>query len=172
MRSAVAEARVVRAERHVHRDPDHGIDAVGRGLGPAQADLLLHRGHRVDLGRRVEVRHPAQGFENDEGARAIVHAAPGDPPALQVLDVVIQHQWIAHRDKPLGFLAALRPDVDPELVDLRDLLALFLLLEVDGALADDPGDVGFPAANDDVLALCDLGIPSPHRGRSRDSPRR
>src|SRR5690606_16378867 len=74
----------------------------------------------------------------------------------------IDHRGVAHADAQLRHRIPPRsPDVDPEVGDLRHLLPLLRLHEVDGLLSDDSSHLTVAPEDAQALANQDLRVPPP-----------
>ncbi len=82
----------------------------------------------------------------------------------QLDGVGVDHRDVADPHARAGVIAVARADVDVQVSDLRDLLALLLAQQMDRLLADDAGDLALTRAEHDALADEDLRVPAAYGG--------
>ena len=116
------------------------------------------RGHIA--GRAALLGDQPRRLQRDEGAEPVVHRAR-DHPAVEQLDRLAgDDRDVAEPHLGARVVGVLGPDVDVQVLELRDLLAVVLLEQMDGLLAH---DAGHPAlARDELHALAheDLRVPA------------
>src|SRR5690606_28534026 len=161
---AVVAVGVVSGVADIDGERDVRVDRIGRGDGAARADFLLGGGHVDDLrgGIFLERGEAHEGFADDVGADIVVEGAGGADAAVDQLEAVVVGGGVADGEGGGGLLFGAPADVDPDLVQLGDLLAVGLVHEVDGALAGDAfhrpvggGDDHAPAGDDGLVVAAD-----------------
>ena len=130
----------------VEHDRDVRPEPVEGRPRSVEADLLLRR--RDD--RDVRTLEPAERFERDVDAGAVVEAARRDPAARELDRRPDHHHRIARLDKRARLLAVARADVDVQLLPL-DLLVVLDLAR------DHARDRAVPGPDLDALAVADVG---------------
>src|SRR6185437_16196642 len=95
---------------------------------------------------------------------AVVAAPRDDASVRELLHVGGEDARIADADAGLGFFPARRPDVDPQVGDLGDLVPLLWLHQMNRLLADDAEHGTIPAQERDPLAHEHLRIPTADAG--------
>ncbi len=123
-------------------DVDHdrrvGRERERRGARAAEGDLLLGDRDGVHLpGGAAGLGHEPRGLQRDERADAVVQRARDQPPAEQADRIGVDHGDVADAHVLARLLAVSGADVDVQLADLGDLLAVLLAQQVDRLLADD-----------------------------------
>ena len=155
------DARRAGLVRDVDDDRDVGLQAVGGGARAAERDLLLHDAAGRDVaGRAAGLGDDARGLERDEGAEAVVHRARDDAVVVQLERLAGDHGDVADAHELARLVAVLGADVDVQVAQLGDLLALLLAQQVDRLAPDDAGQRA--VARDELTALADedLRIPA------------
>jgi len=74
----------------------------------------------------------------------------------------VDHRHIADPHAGTGLVAVLRPDVDVEVLELGDLLAVLVLEQMDRLTRDDAGNGAVASLEGDPLADQHDGIPTSH----------
>ena len=107
-----------------------------------------------DVARRAAgLGHQPGDLEGHEAAQAVVHGARHDAAVRELDGLAGDHGDVADAHQAARVLAVLRADVDVEVAQLRDLLALLVAQQVDRLLAHHAGD--HAAARGDLHALAD-----------------
>ena len=123
--------------RHVEGDRDIGVHAVCGGRGAARADLLLDGCRRNEIARRAarlgELLEHADGHPH---AHLVVEGARNRHVLAEALVADAERDRVADPHELLDLLAR-HSEVDHELVDRRDVLALVGFDEVDRLASDD-----------------------------------
>ena len=151
-----------------------GLEAVGGRARAGERDLLLHDAAGDDVARRAAgLGDQARRLERDERAEPVVHRARHDAFAEQLDRLAGDHRDVADPHQRARLVAARRADVDVQLAQLRDLLAVVLAQQVD-RLAPDDARAASPTCVDqlDALADEDLRVPAADAERSAGSRRR
>ena len=111
-------------------------------------------------GRAAGLGHEPRDLVGDEAAEPVVHRARDDA-AVRVLDRLAgDHRDVADAHPAARLVAVGGADVDVQLAQLGDLLALLLLEQVDRLLADDAGDGAVARGDLDALADEDHRVPA------------
>ena len=147
----------------VDGDSDVRVDPVGAGAGPAEADLLLHGADGEDRRPRVPLRGPAGRLDDDPHANAVVHAGAGQQVVLERPVAQPQRHRVAHLHLPGGLGPVQHADVDPQVLHLRDLLALLRRQQVDRLAGDHAGDAPAGGMHLDGLPDQRLRVPPADR---------
>ncbi|CAA9477717.1 MAG: hypothetical protein AVDCRST_MAG13-960 [uncultured Solirubrobacteraceae bacterium] len=160
----------VRRVRDVHDHRDVGAQPVGGRARAVEADLLLDRGHGDHVARRAaRAGHEARSLVGDEGPEPVVHRL-GDRAAVGQFDGIAgQHRGVPDADHPARLVAVRGADVDVELLELRDALAVVVLEQVDRLAPDDARDLAAARAHHDALAHEDLRIPAADGGEPQEA---
>ncbi len=90
-------------------------------------------------------------------------AAETTRPILQLLVPQLHRDRVAYAEDLQDLILALRADVQPEVLDLRHLLSLFLVQEVDRLAGDNPQHRTMRAPNGQPLTDEHLRIPTADR---------
>ena len=122
------DARLIGGERHVHRDGYIRPVGEGAGSGSGQASFLLgHRQGEYLPGRPAGLRDDPGGLLRHVTADAVVDRPRHHTLVGEVERLARNHRHVAYANQAPGFVAVGGPDVDVELLELGDLLALLLL---------------------------------------------
>ena len=150
----LVEVGLVGRERHVDDDHEVGLQRERRRPRARERDLLLRHRQRAHVGGRVaRLGHQPRGLVGHVATEAVVHRAR-DHPAVRELDRLAgDHRDVADAHERARVVAVLRADVDVQVLELRRLLALLAVEQVDRPLADHAGDR--PLARQDVEPLAD-----------------
>ena len=137
----LVEVGLVGRERHVDDDDEVGLERERRRPRARERDLLLRHRERGDVGRRVAgLRHQPRRLVGHVATEAVVHR-PRDEPPVRVLDrLAADHRDVADAHQRARVVAVLRADVDVQVLELRRLLALLAVEQVDRPLADHARD--------------------------------
>src|SRR5829696_1297580 len=163
----LGDARGIRSVGHVDGDGRVGVKPEGGPACAVEPYLLLHAGHRHDLGADVLLfEEQPQSLQHHEGTHAVVYGAGSQAPVRELHQVLVDHADVADADHALRLLGIFGADVDPEALYLGDLLALFWLHDVDGLLADHADDLAAVGEQPDALPHEDLRIPAAHACKS------
>ena len=110
--------------------------------------LLLGDRHCQDVsGRAAALGHQPRGLRGDVTADAVVERARHHPPVPEVERLGVDHAHVADPDELGGLLAIFGADVDVELLQLGNLLAVLVLEQVNRLAADQTHDVAVPASS-------------------------
>ncbi len=130
---------------------------------PVIGDLLLRGADRHRARRRRLRRQPPQRFQHHERADPVIDAARDQALVGQLHQSGAQHAGVADAHQLRGLRLVFRADVDPQVRDLRGLVPLVRLDQVDGLLAHGAGHGALAALDPDPLADQDLGVPAADR---------
>ena len=161
----LAHVRRVGRERHVDGDREVGLERERRRPRARERDLLLRHRDRADVGGRVaRLRHQPRRLVGDVAAQAVVHRARDHAPVGVLDGLAGDHRDVADAHQRARVVAVLRADVDVQVLELRGLLALLAVEQVDRPLAHDAGDG--PVARRDLEPLADEHdrVPAADRG--------
>ena len=160
---AVIGIRVVSGVTDVDSDGDLWVDALGRNLCAARADLFLGGGDGDHAGSELLLfREAAEGFHADVGASLVVERAGHADAATEDLRAVGVDGGVADADDREGVGAVVHADINPHVMTLRDALAVLGRKQVHGALAGDAEhgsiageDVEATAGGDDLVVAAE-----------------
>ena len=121
----------------VHGDRDMRINGVGGGRCAADADLFLGGRNAHDFGREFLLfpRKADQRFADNVGADLVIKGARGTYAPMDEFKFMVVGCRVANRDALHRLLLGAGPDIDPDFVNLRHLLAVTFVHQVDGPLA-------------------------------------
>ena len=123
--------RDVEGHRHI------GSNAERRGDGAASTDLLLHRACAGDIARAIAGSRQLLEHARDDPHAAFVIEGARDAHVLpEALEAHTERDSVAHLHQALDLLGG-KAQVDDEVRQGRDLVALACRNEVDGLAADD-----------------------------------
>ena len=134
-----ARPGLVGGKRHVDDDGHPGSLGEGARSGAGQPGLLLGHGQRHTLpGRAAFLGHQSRGLGGHEAADAVVEGPGDDRSWGSSTGSAVDHRDVADPDQLAGLIAVAGSDVDVELLELRDLLAVLVLQEVNRLARDTP----------------------------------
>jgi len=160
-------AGVIERVRHVNRDADLRVDRERAGVGAAQPDLLLHRGHAGQRGHGVARRHLLERLGHDERAHLVVQRARDNAAAaaaaaasivVQALQADRERDGVADAHAIPYLVARPRAHVDPQVAQFDFLVALVALHQVDRPPSDPAQDRPRRGVDVDALAGRDDGV--------------
>src|ERR1700687_4645108 len=133
------DSGVIDGKRHIDHDRHLRTDARrADARAPTTVSyLLLRRGDGHDFRRAGLRRVSAQRLEHDEGADTVVDRPRDDPAIRKFHGARIDHPRVTDGKHLLGFLLGLGAEIDPDLGELRRLLSLVGLDQMDRLLFDD-----------------------------------
>jgi hypothetical protein len=147
--------------RDVDDDRHVGLERERAGDRAPEAGLLLRRRHRADLaGRAAGLGDQPRRLQRHPGPEAVVHRARRVAPVGQLDRLAGDDRDVADPHHPAGVVAVAGADVDVQVLELRHLLALVGLEEVDRLLADHAGDPPLARRHLDALADEDHRVPA------------
>src|SRR5690606_26046589 len=153
-------ARVVGCVRNVDGDSDLWPDVPGKGRCTHQPDLLLGCGDAHDIHLRPIFREDLDGTKRDISTGTVVHGS-GRPEVGGQLDRLrIDDGGVTDADLGQGVVLVLRSDVDPEILQLRRLLAVLGFQQVGCLLPDHADHVTVRPGDADALTDDDLFVPA------------
>ena len=119
--------------RDVDDDGQVRAQRVGGRPRPAEGRLLLHGGDGHDVaGRAAGLVDEPRGLVGDVAAEAVVHRARDGAIVGQLDGLALDDRHVADAHEPARLVAVLGADVDVQLLQARDLLAVVVLEQVDG----------------------------------------
>jgi hypothetical protein len=136
------------------------MNAVSAGDGAAQADLLLHSRDTIDSCLKRPVVQEAQRLHDGPDADLVVQAGGGHEAVTHVTDAQSERHRVAGRDDSLGILAVAGTDVNPNVSELRHLVAFFIGEQVRGLARQDAGHRAVPRPDGQALAEQHLHVPA------------
>ena len=126
------DARRVGRVRDVDHDREVGLQRERGGRRAAERRLLLHGGDRHDVARRAaRLRDEPRRLVGDVAAEAVVHRARHGAPVGELDRLGGDDRDVADAHPRAGLVAVRRADVDVQVLELGDLLALVVLEQVD-----------------------------------------
>ncbi len=163
--------RMIGGVSHVDDDGHFRIQPEGAGprAATAEPDLLFDRRHRNRPHRGPIRSESTECLQRHQGSHAVIDRPRDDASVRQVDDVGHHHGRVADANQRSRVVAAPGSDVDPEILDLRRLLTLLLLLQMDRLLAHHPDDGALSRQDLHALPDQDLRIPTAY-GRKVKEP--
>ena len=135
----------------------------GRARAPEGRLLLRHRhGSQLPV-RAAGLGNETRRVQRHERAEAVVERARDEPPVGELRRLRVDHCDVADPHPLARLIAVARADVDVQLADVGDLLAVLLAQEMDRLLADHARDGAAVGVEDQPLADEDLGVPATDR---------